>query len=542
MSNNLKLEVLLKAVDQATRPFKSIQTVSQSLSENIRSTQQTLHDLNAQAAQIGGFRQTSSQLALTGQSLRQAKQHTAALALQIKNVQSPTDAQTKALSEARQNTVGLQTQYEKLRLSVQRQRQALGDAGISTRKLSADDRRLKNGIAETTARLGQQREALARVNTQRDKINAVKQRYQAGKELAGRVSAFGSAATRAGAIVGKLKLGGDQRAEHVKTIDGDEAAPTAIGTDLFVQQDSPLSKLAQTATSYVLQLNGWLQSHQGIAASLSLIVSDAPMVMGIIGSIGSIAGQAITAVNLIIAGAGILGTVFGSVSAGIVTAIGAITWPVIAVAAAVVAGALLIRAYWEPISAFFSGVIEGLVSAFAPVGAIFAPLAPVFSALGDKLNGVWQWFKNLIAPIQFTQDALNSCRDAGVMFGQMLADALLLPLNSFNKLRSGIDWVLGKLGIINEESSSLDETAKRADAAMQSRGSLLSSGNTAYQPVAVQSGRSFVDNSKKEYVVNVNAGNGADGAQIAQHIHNEFKQFDYEPLSWTNSDMTIDLN
>ena len=41
--------------------------------------------------------------------------------------------------------------------------------------------------------------------------------------------------------------------------------------------------------------------------------------------------------------------------------------PVVAVAGAVVAGALLIRKYWEPISAFFSGVVEGLKAAFAPV-------------------------------------------------------------------------------------------------------------------------------------------------------------------------------
>ncbi|MGK7246100.1 hypothetical protein ACSPAH_12645 [Buttiauxella agrestis] len=32
MSNNVRIEVLLKAVDQATRPFKHIQTASKTLS------------------------------------------------------------------------------------------------------------------------------------------------------------------------------------------------------------------------------------------------------------------------------------------------------------------------------------------------------------------------------------------------------------------------------------------------------------------------------------------------------------------------------
>ncbi|MGQ7169901.1 hypothetical protein ACUOCP_22840, partial [Escherichia sp. R-CC3] len=36
MSNNVKLQVLLRAVDQASRPFKSIRTASKSLSGDTR--------------------------------------------------------------------------------------------------------------------------------------------------------------------------------------------------------------------------------------------------------------------------------------------------------------------------------------------------------------------------------------------------------------------------------------------------------------------------------------------------------------------------
>lgn len=43
------------------------------------------------------------------------------------------------------------------------------------------------------------------------------------------------------------------------------------------------------------------------------------------------------------------------------TVLGALSWPVIALGAAIAAGALLILKYWEPISAFFGGVIEGFL-------------------------------------------------------------------------------------------------------------------------------------------------------------------------------------
>ncbi|MDK6955529.1 phage tail tape measure protein, partial [Klebsiella pneumoniae] len=87
---------------------------------------------------------------------------------------------------------------------------------------------------------------------------------------------------------------------------------------------------------------------------------------------------------------------------------------------------------WEPISAFFGGVIEGMRAAFAPVAELFAPLKPMFDWLGGKLKAVWDWFNNLIAPVKSSQETLNSFRDAGVLFGQRLADALTLPLTAFN--------------------------------------------------------------------------------------------------------------
>lgn len=65
--------------------------------------------------------------------------------------------------------------------------------GINTRNLAHDEQGLKNRISETTAQLNRQRDALARVSAQQAKLNAVKQRYQAGKELAGNIASVGAA-------------------------------------------------------------------------------------------------------------------------------------------------------------------------------------------------------------------------------------------------------------------------------------------------------------------------------------------------------------
>ncbi|EDS1378860.1 phage tail tape measure protein [Salmonella enterica] len=807
MSNNLRLEVLLKAVDQATRPLKSIQTASKTLSGDIRNTQKGLRDLNGQASKIDGFRKASAQLAVTGQALDKAKREAGELAVQFKNTTSPTRAQAQALEAAKRAASELQIKYNSLRTSVQRQRSELMQAGINTRTLSADERRLKTSISETTAQLNRQRNALARVSAQQAKLSRVKERYKSGKELAGNMAAAGAAGVgiatagtmagvkllmpgydfaqknselqavlgvekqspemqalrkqarqlgdntaasaddaasaqiiiakgggdaaaiaamtpvtlnlslanrktmeenaqllmgtkaafqlsndaaahigdvlsttmnkttadfqglsdslsylapvaknagvsleQAAAITGTLhdnnirgsmagtggaavitrlqaptgkaydalkelgvktsdskgntrplftilkemqasfkrnNLGTSQKAEYVKTIFGEEAmksasvlmaaaasgkldkltatikdsdgkteelvkvmqdnlggdfkefqsAYEAVGTDLYDQQDSSLRQLTQTATRYVLKLDNWIKDNKELAETIGIIAGGALALIGIIGGIGLVAWPVVMGVNAIIAAAGVLGTVFTVAGSAIVTALGAITWPI-------VAGALLIRKYWEPISAFFSGVIEGIMSAFAPVGEMFAPLAPIFDGLGERLRGVWQWFKDLIAPVKATQETLDSCKNVGVIFGQALASALMAPLNVFNKLRSGVDWLLEKLGIINKESGNIDQTAARTNAAMQGNSYIPATstygGYQAYQPVTAPAGRSYIDQSKSEYNITL-PGGVAPGHQLDRQLRDTLEQIERDKRARQRASMTHDF-
>ena len=815
MSNNVRIEVLLNAVDRASRPLKSIQTASKSLAGDIRNSQNSLRDLNAQASRIDGFRKASAQLAVTGHSLKKAKDEAAALAVQFKNTENPTNVQVRAMEAAKKSAADLQLKYNGLRQSVQRQRTELAQAGINTRTLSADERRLKSSISETTVQLNRQREALAQVSQQQAKLNRVKERYQAGKSMAGSMAAAGAAGTgiatagtmagvkllmpgysfaqknselqavlgvdkqspemealrkqarqlgdntaasaddaasaqiiiaksggdadaiqaatpvtlnmalsnqrsmeknaalltgmksafqlsndqiahigdvlsmtmnktaadfdglsdaltyaapvaknagvsieQTAAMVGALhdakitgsmagtgsrailsrlqaptgkafeaikelgvktsdskgntrpifsilkemqrsfeknNLGTSQRGEYMKTIFGEEASSAAavlmtaastgkldkltaafkasdgkteelvkimqdnlggdfkefqsayeaVGTDLFDQQEGSLRKLTQTATRYVLKLDGWITRNKSLATTIGVVAGGALALIGVIGGIGLIAWPVVMGINAIIATAGLLGTVFTVTGGAIVTAIGAISLPVVAVAGAVVAGALLIRKYWEPISAFFSGVVDGLKAAFAPVAEIFAPLAPVFDTIIVKLRGVWQWFTDLIAPVKSTQETLDSCKNAGVMFGKMLADALMLPLKSFNTLRTGVSWLLEKLGVINKESSDLDQKAAKANAATGSQnGSYIPAtsaygGYQVYQPVTAPAGRSYVDQSRREYNINLSGG-VAPGTDLDRQLREAVEKLDREERARQRSSMRHD--
>lgn len=546
MSNNVKLQVLLRAVDQASRPFKSIRTASKSLSGDIRETQKSLRELNGHASRIEGFRKTSAQLAVTGHALEKARQEAEALATQFKNTERPTRAQAKVLESAKRAAEDLQAKYNRLQAPTGKAWDALKELGVKTSDSKGNTRPIFTILKEMQASFEKNRLGTA-------------QQAEYMKTIFGEEASSAAAVLMTAASTGKLdKLTAAFKASDGKTselvnimqdnLGGDfkefQSAYEAVGTDLFDQQEGALRKLTQTATKYVLKLDGWIQKNKSLASTIGIIAGGALVLTGIIGAIGLVAWPVITGINAIIAAAGAMGAIFTTVGSAVMTAIGAISWPVVAVVAAIVAGALLIRKYWEPVSAFFGGVVEGLKAAFAPVGELFTPLKPLFDWLGEKLQAAWQWFKNLIAPVKATQDTLNRCRDTGVMFGQALADALMLPLNAFNKLRSGIDWVLEKLGVINKESDTLDQTAARTHAATYGTGGYIPAtssyaGYQAYQPVTAPAGRSYVDQSKNEYHISLTGGT-APGTQLDRQLQDALEKYERDKRARARASMMHD--
>ncbi|WP_141219899.1 phage tail tape measure protein, partial [Escherichia coli] len=345
--------------------------------------------------------------------------------------------------------------------------------------------------------------------------------------------------------------GTTERIAKIQTdnLDGDlknlQSAWEDLQIEVFEKEDSALRRLTVSATDWLGKVAAWAKANPELTQTLFNLVAGGLALIGVLGGIGLIAWPVVTGINTIIAAAGFLGTNLAAMGTAIVSVLGAITWPVVAVVAAFVAGALLIRKYWEPISAFFSGMVEGLKAAFAPVAEIFAPPTPVFDSFMEKLRGVGQWFKDLIAPVKSTQETLDSCKNAGVMFGKLLAEALMLPLKSFNTLRTGVNWLLEKLGVINKESSDLDQKAAKANAATGSQnGSYIPAtsaygGYQAYQPVTAPTGKTYVDQSKPEYNINLNGGI-APGSDLDRQLREAVDKLDRENRARQRSSMRHD--
>lgn len=200
--NNLRLQVILNAVDKLTRPFRSAQASSKELATAIQQSRARLKELDAQAGRIDGFRKASAQLAVTGNSLKAAREEAAKLATQFSATNRPTAAQARLLEQAKNRVTELQSKYNGLRQSVQRQRLALNEAGLDTKKLSSAQRELRQNADETRQALDRQQKSLKRLGEQQARMNAVRDQYSRRLEVRDRIAGAGATTTAAGVAMG----------------------------------------------------------------------------------------------------------------------------------------------------------------------------------------------------------------------------------------------------------------------------------------------------------------------------------------------------
>lgn len=123
--NNLRLQVILNAVDKLTRPFRSAQASSKELAAAIQQSRASLKALDSQTARIDGFRKVRTQLEGAKNDLAAARQKVSELANAFSAASNPTKKQAKELEQAKRRASQLKDTFDGLRQSAQRQRDEL---------------------------------------------------------------------------------------------------------------------------------------------------------------------------------------------------------------------------------------------------------------------------------------------------------------------------------------------------------------------------------------------------------------------------------
>lgn len=387
-------------------------------------------------------------------------------------------------------------------------------------------------------------------------MDNVGQRYQAGQAVVDKVSSVSSQAKGVASMGAKLlepgyeqattgtaqvgKTSGAVIAPQTDNLAGDigqlNAAIGSISLTVFTQLDGTLRSLTQTATGLLSGVDQWIQDNPTLAGGITHLVAGGGLLIAALGGIGSVVVPVLSGFNLLMAGAGILSSVFTFAGGAIAAALGAITLPVGLAIAAIVGAAALVYQYWEPLSAFFGGVVQGISAVLTPLFDAFKPLKVIFDEAGKQIDAAFDKIKAFFAPVQMTAEKLEQLGNLRRFVGEALVNGLSLPLTILRTLGGKVSWLLEKLGLADkktadaEASLNNDPPAQRssvflggADYVSSDGPSPVAFGGASYKPVTAGSISNSQQNTfNSSYVINVPASMGE--AEVRTMIDNHQQQ------------------
>lgn len=198
MANDLKLQVLLNAIDRATGPLKSINKSSIGAARALKDARDNLKQLNAQQKDISAWRTQRAAAEQTEQALGAARDRVRALSQQFAATGAPTKAMTRDMRSAIREAQRLKQQHQQQGEKLQGLRTKLYDAGISTRNLGQAERDLRSKITQTNQTIGQQESKLRRLAGQQRQLANAKRSYEKAQSVSGGMAASGAAGLGAG--------------------------------------------------------------------------------------------------------------------------------------------------------------------------------------------------------------------------------------------------------------------------------------------------------------------------------------------------------
>lgn len=193
MANDLKLQVLLSAIDKATRPLKQINNGSLETARALKAARDRLKELNTQQKDVTAWQSQRAAVEQTNEALNAAQAKVKALSQQFAATGVPTRAMAKDFRTAVREAQRLKQQHQQQSEQLQGLRSRLYDAGISTKNLGTHERQLREQISATNASISAQGKRMAELTAQHKRAATARSAYDKGQQFAGSAAVAGGA-------------------------------------------------------------------------------------------------------------------------------------------------------------------------------------------------------------------------------------------------------------------------------------------------------------------------------------------------------------
>lgn len=202
MANDLRLRVLLDAVDKATAPLRQINQGGQDTARSLKETRERLKELNAQQKDVSAWRQQHAQARETAKALDEARAKVKEMGRAMSTVDAPTKQMTAEFQAAIRATNALKQQTKDEQEALRGLQRRLSEAGIDTRKLNQHNSALRQEMAQTNHTIEQQEARLKQLAAAQRKAAQAKARLEKAQDRAGKMAGAGAAGIAGGVGAG----------------------------------------------------------------------------------------------------------------------------------------------------------------------------------------------------------------------------------------------------------------------------------------------------------------------------------------------------
>lgn len=192
MARDLNLKVNLQALDNATKPMRSVFVGAQGLGRSLRDARSDLKHLQAQQKDVSSFRNLKGASEQTGAAMQANRECVKALSRELASTSTPTKALTRDFQSAVRQGHALKQKHNEQQRELQGLRSKLGEAGISTRNLGQHERDLRTKVNQTNQAIAEQEGRLKRLTAQHKRLGQAKADYERTSALAGSMAATGA--------------------------------------------------------------------------------------------------------------------------------------------------------------------------------------------------------------------------------------------------------------------------------------------------------------------------------------------------------------
>lgn len=203
MANDLKLQVLLNAIDRASGPLKAIDKGSIGAARALKDARDRLKELNAQQKDVSAWRTQRAAAEQTETALTAARDKVRALSQQFAATGVPTKAMAKDFRTAVREAQRLKEQHQQQSEQLQALRSKLYGAGISTKDLGTHERQLREQIGATNSSISEQGKRLVALNAQQKRLTVERSRLEKTQSLASDMAVNGAAGLGAGYAISR---------------------------------------------------------------------------------------------------------------------------------------------------------------------------------------------------------------------------------------------------------------------------------------------------------------------------------------------------